>query len=88
MRRDMAKVIIDNIEYEVADGERIDEICEQAGVPFSCNSGVCGTCQIEVLEGQDNLGELNQEELDLGMDGRFRLGCQCVIKQGVVKITY
>jgi len=84
----MAKVIIDKIEYEIKDSSQIDEICEQAGVPFSCNSGVCGTCQIEILEGEDNLGELNQEEFELGMDRHNRLGCQCKINQGIVKITY
>ncbi len=61
----MAKIIIDNIEYEVQDCSQIAEICEKAGVPFSCNSGVCGTCQIEIVEGTENLNELNQEERDL-----------------------
>ncbi|MCR4338228.1 MAG: (2Fe-2S)-binding protein [Candidatus Omnitrophica bacterium] len=84
----MAKVIIDNVEYEVEDGNLIDAICEKAGIPFSCNSGVCGTCQIEVIEGAENLGELNKEELDLGMDRNNRLGCQCRINSGVVKVTY
>ncbi len=84
----MAKVIIDNTEYEVEDGKQIAEACEKAGIPFSCNSGVCGTCQIEVQEGADNLGELNQEEKDLGMDRNNRLGCQCVIKCGLVKVTF
>ena len=84
----MAKLIIDNIEYEVEAGKQIAETCEKAGIPFSCNSGVCGTCQIEIREGQENLGELNQEELDLGMDRNNRLSCQCVIKNGIVKMTY
>ena len=84
----MAKLIIDGVEYDVPDGTKIDAICEKSGIPFSCNSGVCGTCQIEVLEGSENLGELNKEELDLGMDRNHRLSCQCVIKQGIVKITY
>ncbi len=84
----MAKVIIDSIEYEVADGKQMAEACETAGIPFSCNSGVCGTCQIEVLEGADNLGELNREEIELGMDRNHRLGCQCIIKSGIVKVTY
>ena len=84
----MAKLIIDNDEHEIPDGTKIDAVCEKAGIPFSCNSGVCGTCQIEVVEGADNLGELNQEENDLGMDRNNRLSCQCVIKCGVVKITY
>ena len=84
----MAKLIIDSVEYEIPDGGKIDAICEQAGIPFSCNSGVCGTCQIEIQEGSENLGELNNEELDLGMDKNNRLSCQCLIKQGIVKITY
>lgn len=84
----MAKLIIDDVEYDVKDGARIDEICENAGIPFSCNSGVCGTCQIEILEGAENLGELNQEEEDLGMDENNRLSCQCIIKSGTVKVTY
>ncbi len=84
----MAKVIIDDVEFDVPDNSLIDEICENAGIPFSCNSGVCGTCQIEILEGAENLDELNQEEEDLGMDKNNRLGCQCKIKSGVVKVTY
>jgi ferredoxin len=84
----MAKLIIDDQENVLDDGARIDAICEKIGIPFSCNSGVCGTCQIEVLEGAENLGELNQEELDLGMDKNHRLSCQCMIKNGTVKITY
>ncbi len=84
----MAKLIIDNEEFEITDGTRIDAVCENAGIPFSCNSGVCGTCQVEVLEGCENLGALNEEELDLGMDKNNRLSCQCVIKSGAVKITY
>jgi len=84
----MAKIIIDNMEYELPDGGPIAEICEKAGIPFSCNSGVCGTCQIEVLEGSENLGELNQEEKDLGMDKNNRLSCQCAIRCGSVKVTY
>ncbi len=84
----MAKFYIDNIEYEVPDNTRLDIICEKAGVPFSCNSGVCGTCQIEIIEGADNLGDLNQEEKDLAMDRNHRLGCQCVILSGIVKAKF
>jgi ferredoxin len=84
----MAKLIIDGAEHQIPDGGKIDAVCEKAGIPFSCNSGVCATCQIEILDGSDNLGELNQEEKDLGMDRKHRLSCQCVIKSGTVKITY
>ena len=84
----MAKLIIDGEEHEIKDGERIDAVCESAGIPFSCNSGVCGTCQIEIVEGRENLGELNEEENTLGMDRNNRLSCQCRILSGTVKITY
>lgn len=84
----MAKLSIDNIEYDVKDGAQIADICEKHGIPFSCNSGVCGTCQIEILEGAENLDELNQEEKDLAMDRNHRLGCQCKIISGTVKVTY
>ncbi len=84
----MAKLIIDDKEYELPDGSKIDTVCEEAGIPFSCNSGVCGTCQVELIDGAENLSELNEEEMDLGMDHRNRLSCQCHIKKGTVKITY
>ena len=84
----MAKLIIDNITYDVPDGEQIATACETAGIPFSCNSGVCGTCQIEVLEGEENIDALNREEKELAMDRHHRLGCQCKILSGVVKVTY
>ena len=84
----MAKLFIENNEYDIPDGKQIAEACENAGIPFSCNSGVCGTCQIEIKEGAENLDELNREEKDLAMDRTHRLGCQCRIMQGVVKVTF
>ena len=84
----MAKLIIDNITYDVKDGTQIADVSEKHGIPFSCNSGVCGTCQIEIIEGAENLGDLNQEEKDLAMDRNHRLACQCSILSGQVKVTY
>jgi ferredoxin len=84
----MAKLIIDGIEHEIPDGAAIADVCEKEGIPFSCNSGVCATCQIDILEGAENLDELNHEEKELGMDTNHRLSCQCKIKSGVVKVTY
>ena len=84
----MAKLIIDNITYEVPDGEPMADTCQEAGIPFSCNTGVCGTCQINILEGAENINELNREEKELAMDRMHRLGCQCKILGGTVKVTY
>ncbi|MDC0036646.1 (2Fe-2S)-binding protein [bacterium] len=84
----MAKLILNDEEIEINDGEKIVDVIEEAGVPIGCSNGVCGTCEVEVLEGMDNLSKLNQEEEDLGMEGNKRLGCQCDILSGTVKMTY
>jgi ferredoxin len=87
----MAKIIFEDNgeEYEVADGSPIQEACEQAGVPFACTEGVCGTCVVEVVDGMDNLSEFNQAEADfLGELDKERLACQCQIKCGKVKLKF
>ena len=84
----MAKLIINDDELDIEDGSKIVESIEEAGVPIGCSNGVCGTCEIEVLEGMENFNELTEEEEDLGMEGNKRLGCQCEIKSGCVKIEY
>ncbi len=84
----MATLSLNDQEINIPDGEKIVTYIEEAGVPIGCSNGVCGTCEIEVLEGMGNLSARNQEEEDLGMEGNRRLGCQCVLNSGYVKITY
>lgn len=87
----MAKLIFKNTgeERELEDGSPIAEACEEAGVPFACTEGICGTCVIEVVEGMENLSEFTQEEKDfLGEQDKERLACQCKLKQGLVKINF
>ena len=87
----MAKIIFEENkeEADLPDGSPIAEACEQAGVPFACTEGVCGTCVIEVTEGMDNLSPFTQEERDfLGDMGCERLACQCKIQQGKVKLKF
>lgn len=85
----MAKIIINDEEIELEDGSAIKESCEEAGIPFACEEGVCGTCVIEVDEGMENLSNFTQEEEDfLGEMENERLACQCKIKGGCVKITF
>lgn len=88
----MAKLIFDHNEEEVEldDNSPIAEACEEAGVPFACTEGVCGTCVIEVKEGKENLSDPTQEEEDfLGCGNRDeRLACQCKIKCGKVRISF
>lgn len=88
----MAKLIFEHNdeEIELPEGSAIAEACEEAGVPFACTEGVCGTCVIEVKEGPENLSPMTQEELDFLGDGTSgeRLACQCKIKCGNVKISF
>lgn len=87
----MGKLVFEDLdeEFEVSDSSPIAEPCEQAGVPFACTEGVCGTCVIEVKEGMENLSEFTQEEADfLGDMENERLACQCKIKSGIVKISF
>lgn len=87
----MAKLIFKNTgeERELKDGSPIAEVCEEAGVPFACTEGICGTCVIEVVEGMENLSDFTQEEKDfLGEQNHERLACQCKINSGLVKINF
>jgi ferredoxin len=87
----MGKLIFEHTqeEREIGDGQPLAEACEEAGVPFACTEGVCGTCVIEVVEGMENLSPFTQEEMDfLGEQDRERLACQCRIKGGCVKLLF
>lgn len=88
----MAKLIFDHNDEEIdlPDDSPIAEVCEEAGVPFACTEGVCGTCVIVVKEGRDNLSCPTKEEEDFLGEGTCdeRLACQCRIKQGNVKISF
>ncbi|MCK4934766.1 MAG: (2Fe-2S)-binding protein [Simkaniaceae bacterium] len=86
----MGKLIFNDDEvFDLEDNGSIKPCCEDAGVPFACEEGVCGTCVVEVTEGMENLSEFTQEEIDfLGEKDRERLACQCRLKSGTVKVEF
>ncbi|MFT4311660.1 MAG: 2Fe-2S iron-sulfur cluster-binding protein [Candidatus Woesearchaeota archaeon] len=84
----MAKVIINDMEFDIPDGQFFKEEAERAGVPFGCTEGICGSCFVEVEQGEENLSELTQEEKDMGMNPKERLACQCKAKSGHIKLRY
>jgi ferredoxin len=84
----MAKVLYEDQEKVVEDNSEMKKPCEELGVPFACSSGICGTCTVDIVEGEDNLTELSEMEEDLGMDKSQRLSCQCKIKSGDVRIRF
>ncbi len=90
--RKMAKIILINTGQteEIKDGDKVKNVCEEKfRIPFGCEDGICGTCRINIVEGNENLSPKNQKEEDMfsGEPG-VRLACQCAIKKGVVKIDY
>ena len=86
----MAKIISTETseEIEVEDNSAMKSGCMKLGIPFSCSKGTCGTCMVKIVEGKENLEEMNDAEKQMGLDGEYRLSCQCRIKSGVVKIGY
>lgn len=85
----MARLKLNEEHIELKDGAPLKDACEEAGVPFACTEGVCGTCVIEVKKGMENLSEMTEEEKDfLGDTDDERLACQCRIKKGTVEIEF
>ncbi len=86
----MGKIISEGTgeEITVEDGSPIREACKQLGVPFGCENGECGLCQIEVSEGKENLSEMNDKEKMFSDDDSHRLACQCKLKHGEVRINF
>ena len=85
----MAKVISKRGRaVSVEDGAEMRDACENLGVKFSCRNGLCGTCMIDVLEGEENLSSLTEAEKLLKRDRRNRLACQCRVEKGKVKIDF
>ena len=75
-----------NIILELKENSNIKEKAEELGVPFSCNSGVCGICTTNIIQGLENLNPLTEKEELMGMDQKTRLACQCKILKGTVEI--
>ena len=74
---------------ELPNGSSLTQSCEEAGVPFACTEGICGTCVVEVLDGMENLSAMTEEEKDfLGVQDRERLACQCKINCKSVTISF
>ena len=84
----MAKVIRGNESVDITDGDSIKEACRRLDVLFGCESGLCGTCILEIVEGAQNLSERTEAEEAMGLPDNHRLACQCRLLHGSVKIRY
>ncbi len=85
----MAKIVLDGQELEVKLHEPINEPCEQMGVAFGCQDGVCQVCRVDVLSGEEHLSELSPAEKEAGLDKKTRLCCQVrLVSEGTVVFKY
>src|SRR5580704_7570351 len=78
---------------EVPEGGALVDTCDDhaAPVPFSCKSASCGTCRLEVLEGESELLPPADDELDIldlfaSPPPRYRLACQAKMKPGLATL--
>jgi len=72
----------------VKENDFIQDACRELGVEFGCSNGICGTCMIDVVDGENNLFSLTENEEILERDKKHRLACQCKIKKGDMKISW
>lgn len=82
----MAKLIMNGNMEEVDDGENITIAAEKLGITFGCYAGVCGSCKIDIIKGEENLNNLTDEEKAMKLNPTKRLACQCEIKNNEVEI--
>ncbi len=83
----MAKIKTNEKEVELEDGSDIREVCEdELDTLIACSDGTCGVCKVEVLEGMENLNDINEKEKEMGCEDNERLVCQCKIIKGEIKI--
>lgn len=59
----------------------------EAGVPYRCGGGLCGTCKVFIESGAENLTEIKKQEVNkLGeelLKKGYRLACQSFAKGDV-----
>lgn len=79
---------------EVESGKHLSEVLDASNSPilFGCRTGICGTCLIQVIEGEDNMAppcadELEFLEIVAEGENSMRLACKVVLN-GDAKIKY
>jgi len=85
----------DDIEHHVEVGASLQSAANDAdaGLPFGCRAGTCGTCAIRVVKGGESLEDRGFVEDDtLGVvgvdDPSARLACQVFVGDGDLEIEY
>jgi ferredoxin, 2Fe-2S len=97
MNEEMPKIVIQNLfnrtVHSEIDERKVIELILENGIDWmhACGKkGRCTTCKIIVVEGEKNLSEMNEVEVDFAKKGRLshgeRLACQSVLLSGEIKV--
>ena len=73
-------------EIEVEEGQTVLDACLRAGIylPHACGHGLCGTCKVDVLDGEVDHGAASPFALmDFERDGGKTLACECRLHSDV-----
>ena len=88
MIKDGAEKTLENVSSDLSLLELAQENNIQMDTACGGN-GACTTCMVKVHEGAENLSEVTDREEMMGMSSDspdFRLGCQCKVNGGDVKV--
>lgn len=72
---------------EVEEDQKMLDACLRAGIwlPYACNHGLCGTCKVQVIEGEVEHNEASQFALmDMERDDGRCLACSATLQSDVV----
>ncbi len=73
-------------EIEVDEGQTVLDACLRAGIylPHACGHGLCGTCKVDVLDGEvDHGGASPFALMDFEREGGKTLACECRLHSDV-----
>lgn len=73
----------DDLTVEAEHGANLRDVAQAEGssIPFGCEQGICGTCLVNVVQGDENLSDVEDQEKEtlsaMGAEPGQRLTCQC-----------
>lgn len=93
----MSRIVIQNLYNRTINSEvddrKVIEIIHENGIDWmhACGKkGRCTTCKIILVEGSENLSEMNESELIFADKGRLqpgeRLACQAILHSGEIQV--
>ena len=93
----MSRIVIQNLFnrtiYSEVDDRKVIDLIHENGIDWmhACGKkGRCTTCKIILIQGEENLSEMTDRELDFAAQGRLqaeeRLACQAILHSGDIRV--